>query len=558
VWGVLVKAHKGLAALVAGESIAGWEPPLSFSDVTLPPFPLDIFPPWLRSFAEAVTETMQTPPDLAGMLSLSVLSAACARYVAVEAREGWIEPVNVYTVTALPPGSRKSPVFRAMMAPLLAWEQQQCGDARVTIAEHQAAKDVLEQRLETAKRKAAAKNKSDDEAMADVNDLARQLAEHRIPAMPKLIVDDVTPEPLASFLAEQGGRLAVLSSEGDVFSIMAGRYSSGMPNIGVYLRGHSGDTLRVDRRNRADHIDWPALTVGITTQPEVLREFGRNGAFKNQGLLARFFYALPHSTVGERDVNAPPIPQAIQQTYEATMRMLLAYAPTMPSSHSVNTVNYAGNVNTGNKALIALFKIIKLKTPSKAILTEWLEWLEPQLGKLGAFAAMVDWASKLGGGIVRIAGLLHMASGICRGTQWCHEDIAPQTMIDAIRLAQYLIPHAYAAYAEVGADPLVQQARRIIEWLEQSQVATFAKRDAHRALSYFKRAADLDEPLELLVDREYIRPVEIEVHTGPGRKPSQRYEVNPYVTRGTVRNAIVSLPVFKMADTIDTTDAIQA
>ena len=58
----------------------------------------------------------------------------------------------------------------------------------------------------------------------------------------RLIVDDVSPERLATLLRDHGGRIAVLSAEGDIFDVMAGRYSKGgVPNLGVFLKGHAGD-----------------------------------------------------------------------------------------------------------------------------------------------------------------------------------------------------------------------------------------------------------------------------------------------------------------------------
>ena len=60
--------------------------------------------------------------------------------------------------------------------------------------------------------------------------------------LPRRIVDDCSPERLATLLHEQGGRMAALSPEGDLFDLMAGRYAAnGMPNFGVFLKGHAGE-----------------------------------------------------------------------------------------------------------------------------------------------------------------------------------------------------------------------------------------------------------------------------------------------------------------------------
>src|SRR5206468_652030 len=93
------------------DSAPEWAPPIPFGEVARSPFPTDALPTWLRWYVEAEADATQTPPDLAGMLALSALSAACAKRVDVHVRDGWSEPVNIFTVTALPPGERKSRVF---------------------------------------------------------------------------------------------------------------------------------------------------------------------------------------------------------------------------------------------------------------------------------------------------------------------------------------------------------------------------------------------------------------------------------------------------------------
>lgn len=47
----------------------------------------------------------------------------------------------------------------------------------------------------------------------------------------------------------QGGCITVSSAEGGVFDSMAGRYEKGA-NFDIYLKGHSGDPITVDRIGR--------------------------------------------------------------------------------------------------------------------------------------------------------------------------------------------------------------------------------------------------------------------------------------------------------------------
>lgn len=555
-----------------------WTIPLPFINHDLPTFPIDTFTPWLRDYVIAETEAKQTPLDLAAMLALSVLSTACARCVMVEAKPGWIEPVNLYTVTALPPASRKSPMFASMVAPINAYERELISQAQSDISLRQAEHEILEARLAAAKREAAqAKTKPEQlNAMEKVEGLARDLAHHKVPALPRYVVDDISTEMLSSMLAEHG-RIAALSPEGDIFSIMGGRYSGdAAPNFGVYLKAHAGDTLRVDRRSRpSEFVEWPALTMGLTVQPDVIRGFGDKRSMRGLGLLGRFLYALPVSTVGRRKVNPYPVPEAIREQYLDRITYLLQQVPILAATYSGNSgnsgneergyrsfpvyeqeVNSENSGNCGNQnesegvssprarahnsensensgvsrhfSIYLSIYLLQLDSEAQRVLDEWQAWLEPKLAENGEFGAFADWGGKLTGAVVRIAGLLFLSDYADHNSHNSHNSISSEILARAITIGQYLIPHARAAFIEMGTDPAIHAARRVLAWIEQTQPHEFTKREAYQATKgTFKHAADLDPVLELLTYHSYIRPIETDERSGPGRKPSQRYEVNP-------------------------------
>lgn len=530
-------AQNGYAPGVASVPAEAWGPIVPFERVELPAFPSDVLPDWLRAFVEGVAEATQTPLDLAGMLSLAVLATCAQRWIVVEARPGWAEPTNLYVVVALPPASRKSAVFRAFVAPLLAYEQQRASDAKRRIAELENERDILEDRLGSAKRDAARATKDADarDALDRVAELTDQLTGLKTPAVPRLIVDDVTPEALSTLIAEQDGRMAALSAEGDVFAIMAGRYSSGSgPNFGVFLKAHAGDTLRVDRRNRSEFVDWPALTLGITTQPEVVRGLTERAGFRGQGLLGRFLYALPPSLVGRRKIDPPSVPSQVRETYHEAIATLLQWRET----NSGNNGNSENSGNGENKSLIDdsnSITTLKISIFANTLLTDFLTWLEPHLATDGAFGTFADWAGKLAGAALRIAGLLHIATLI--GSHNSHNshnnEISAETLADALRLAHYLIAHARAAFLEMGADPAIAGARRALVWIESRDTREFTKRDLFQGIKgSVPKADDLDPILKVLCDHGYIRPVDMGERGGPGRKPSQRYDVHPDLSSG--------------------------
>jgi replicative DNA helicase len=343
-----------------------------------------------------------------------------------------------------------------------------------------------------------------------------------VPSLPRLIVDDITPEVLGTMLNQQDGRIAVLSPEGDIFNIMAGRYSQGGPNLAIYLKAYSGDTIRIDRRTRTEHVERPALTLGLTVQPDVLQSLGQKREFRGLGLLGRFLYAIPVSLVGVREVAPPAVPADVLDNYAAQVTCLLdAYGP----DNSANTANTSLKNDSGSSPVL-----LEYSAAAQAAQIAFERWLEPQLGQGGNLEPIVDWAAKLAGTVVRLTGLLHLAS------EAADTLVAEATVAAAISIARYAIPHAHAAYATIGADPSVEAAKHLVAWIDRSGRSTFSRRDAFEGTKgRFKKVADLDPALELLADQGYIRPREPEERAGPGRKPSPSYDVHPAL--GAVHNS---------------------
>ena len=252
-------------ALALGEEKLpeAWSEPIPLNArPRLPRFPLHAFPSWLGDFCAALAEETQTPPDMAAALALSVLATAAGGRVVVRVRGRWHEPTNLYVVVALPPANRKSAVFSAMTGPVYEAEQHLADQAAGRIVEAELTRKMAQEAADKAATKASgAEGPERDSLVAEAIDLAQQAEELTVPPKPRLLADDSTPETVTSLMAEQGGRLAVMSAEGGIFDIIAGRYS-GAPNMEVFLMGHAGDRLKVDRRNREEFMEAPALTMG--------------------------------------------------------------------------------------------------------------------------------------------------------------------------------------------------------------------------------------------------------------------------------------------------------
>lgn len=266
-------------ALSAATFPGTWSDPIPLSHrPKLPGFPTHVFPDWLAQYVAAVAEETQTPPDLAGTLALSVLAAAAGGRSVIQVRGRWREPTNLFAVVALGPANRKSAVFSAMTGPLYEAEKLLVTQAAGRIVEAELTVKIAQEAADKAAAKAAsADGPEKDGLVAEAIGLAQAAESLTVPPRPRLLADDATPEVIATLLAEQGGRLAVMSAEGGIFDIIAGRYS-GTANMEVFLKGHAGDRLRVDRRSREEYVDAPALTMGLAVQPAVLRTSARTAA----------------------------------------------------------------------------------------------------------------------------------------------------------------------------------------------------------------------------------------------------------------------------------------
>jgi hypothetical protein len=513
-------AHPAVLADVAGKladastaahSGQSWEPPISFGATgEVPAFPVEVLPSWLGDYVAMVAIATQTPPDLAGMLALAVLATITAGAVEVEPRPGWREPLCLFIAVGMDAGARKSAVFTAMTSPVADFERQQATAALPGITETAVLRRIADQAAATAETAAGkAPANQQEEARAEAIARAAEAANITVPPLPRWLVDDATPEALAGFLATYG-RIALLSPEGDVFDQMAGRYNQGTgPNLGVYLKGHAGDLLKIGRRGRPpEYVERPCLTIGLAVQPEVLRGLAGRPGFGGRGLLARFLYSLPQSLVGRRQPGAPPVPQLVANRYALELQALAA---------SLST------------SLVEDVTVVTLDRSAAELLLAFERDLEPRLAAgSGDLAHLAGWAAKLAGATCRLAGLLHLASHL--RDSWA-QPISAATFAGAIRLADYLIEHARAVFDLMGADPRIDDTRLLLDWINRTNRTQFSRRDAHQAArGRFPKATDLEPALRLLEEHGYLRRVDPEPPRDPhgrGRPASPRFLVNP-------------------------------
>lgn len=495
--------------LAISATVTDWQAPISLQSATLPPWPDDVFPAPIQAFVCGLSASTETPPELSALMVLAALSAAAQGKYRVRVKADYFEPVNVWTCAGLPPGSRKTAVQSAATAPLSAWEKVQRDIAEPAIKAAKSNHATISERISQFRKMAGkAKGADFDSLKKEIATLEADLPE--IPTAPQVWAQDVTPENLGTIMADNHERMAVLSDESGIFDILAGRYSGGIPNLDLFLQGHAGSPVRVNRGSRPPvFMQNPALTFGLSPQPDVLRGLTEKPSFRGRGLLGRFLYALPASNLGYRTLDARPMLGDTHARYEGILTLMLNQE--------------MGSDETG-KPRPHILKV------SSDALQEWQTFahrVEAGMREGGTYAHLTDWAGKFPGAVARIAALLHITRH-AMGRPWEHE-ISLEDMAAALRMADAMSAHALAVFDLMGADPALDGARVVLRWIEREGKPEFTFRDCHYAhKTRFKRAAELEPIIDVLIERHYIRPRIAKV----AHRPSRILEVNPAIFGG--------------------------
>ncbi len=170
-------------------------------------------------------------------------------------------------------------------------------------------------------------------------------------------------------MANNGGVLTIISTEGGLFDILNGKYSNTV-SIDTVLKAYSCEPIRVDRKGSENEtVDSPALTMLLSAQENVLEGLLSNEVFRNRGLTGRILYCKPASKMGSRPFQTPAIPEGLEEAYHQLLLDLL----NIPRPKTK--------------------RIIKLDFAATALLEHFHKWLEPKLIK--DLEEISDWAGRL-------------------------------------------------------------------------------------------------------------------------------------------------------------------
>lgn len=468
-----------------------WELPQDFEKgVNLPAFPIQCYPDVIQTYVRAVSKNAQVDIDMPAVVALSILALCMQGKAKVSwANTDYSEPLNLYLAVIAQPSERKSGVYKRFINPVTAYERQENERRAPLIKAYRQEYANIEKQLS----KLLGKEGTQQQAA----ELIKRQFELKPVNRLTLNLTDTTAEALADKMAENGNRIGLLTDEGGLFDTIAGRYSRGIPNLDLILKGFDGGTVHISRKDREVIMYDSTITMGMLVQQNVIDGIMNNPSFNGRGFVQRFLFSIPKSCVGNRKLKGDPIPSNVEADYNSLISRLLSE-------------KYPENI-----------PIIGMTKEAEYLFEDFHDIIEPGLKKGGFLNEISEWGGKLESKTLRIAGLLHL----CEHT--AQEKIDEKTINDACLIGHYFAQHGLAAYNIMGVNPTIDDAKYILQKLKTLNESVVSKHDLLLKCRKFD-AESAEKPLQLLEDMHYIKRV-IGKSGSKGGRPSETIKINPLI-----------------------------
>ena len=478
------------------------------SEKQLSEFPVEALPTKIKPYIKAVSESLQVPVDMTATFVLAILSLCVQKKYVIQVKQDWIEPLNLYTLVVARPSERKSVTLKETLKPINAYVKKENELRKPRISEYKLKKNILNGRMKTIQDGLSKNNSKTKFTMQDAIDCQKEIEELEEVKEMRLVLDDVTPEGLIRVMKENNECVGIISAEGGIFGMMAGRYSNNT-NIDIFLKSYSGEYYSSVRVGSGSiELNHPLLTILLAVQPQIIKDIMGNEDFRGRGLLARFLYSIPDTMVGSRIYNSKPVNQEVRKKYEELVNNLL------------NIEDFSEFFD----------KVITLSKEADKLSEEYNQWIEKQLN--GELEEIEDWAGKLHGNTMRIAGIFHIVKYECNAVIIPLEE---STMKAAIEVGKYYLEHSKQAFDIMGmSEPQdVKDAKYILSRIGDNTKSTkntniqfISKRDTWQLCKgHFHSVEEMEPGLKCLEEHGYIRILK-QNEKKQGR-PTENIYINP-------------------------------
>lgn len=449
-----------------------WGTPTPFVETDRIQFDLNWLPKVIGDYCREISDSLHVSADMAGCCALGILSSACQHgKVIINESTGWEEPLNLYVAVVADPGERKSPVLNLLKRPIVQWQQSKNDSLQGDIARSRAELKLLRGRLAKAENEAA---KNNDPTLDEVVFSLAEAIDRFTPIKAvQLLSDDITSEALAVKMKDNAEKLSIISSEGGILETICGRYSQGTVNADIYLKSFFGEAVQIDRINReSDTLRNPILSMLLCIQPIILQKLVCNSELRHNGLVDRFLFCVPTSSIGKATFHSTPISEKTMANYHNVVKRLL--------DERESTV------------------YVRLSEEAKDIFAAFFDHLHA-FRIVGDLADVQGWVSKHGGIVARIAAILQLA------TDGGHE-VSAENMQHAIGISGYFCQQVKIALGSAMDTSIRKKAEYLLQRIKGKGKAELSIRELQQSCSkaQIRNRDDLAKPLQELIDRGYV------------------------------------------------------
>ena len=479
------------------------------------PVPIDGLPKVLRDMITGTAAACGAPRDVVLGGALGVAAAATRGVFDAVIHGAWNVNTSVlWTLALSPSGTAKGDAFRPLRKPLQ--------DAEHTVI----AAVKKENRGRTVRRGTINSELKMAEKLEDDKEVARCLdALDKVDALPvpQYLKDDVTVEACGQIMENNGGPMALISTEGEQFLTAAGSYQQGAARLGLFNRAKDAESFSDGRVGReSTTVARPTLSWVMAIQPAVLRGYASDST-EGSGFLNRFIFLLPEK-MSRREYPLPEIPTEVSHAWNVAITAL--HTRTWEIHQEA----------TGGDEKIPAGHMLRFTPEAGQLLIDLKNDIEGELqNEIGRYMGLESWIAKHPTDLARVALVFAVLENPdVTGVEVGHV-VAALTMFDAF------VNHARATFDQLRAVDREDTENQLLTAIIKIGQPIFTTREIHqrvRGQSWVTCVEDVRDVLADLTlgytdtDSGPIRGPVLPEITGRAGRPSESWHVHPELLTG--------------------------
>lgn len=409
------------------------------------PYPLKALGNVLGDAANAIHEKIQAPQAICAQSVLAAATLAVQGHADIELPIGQSRPISAFFMTIATTGERKSSCDAEALKPVNNKEEMLRAEYHTDVFQWQNKKEAWDRaRGEILKKQK--KDTSPDHVAAQLDALGPS---PEPPLIPMLTCPEPTFEGICRYLMTGQPSIGVFSDEGGQFIGGHGMNDENrLKTAGAFC--NLWDAKPVKRIRAGDGtviLPGRRVSVHLMAQPSVANVMLSNRMFEDQGLLSRFLFSAPDSTIGSR-FSKPVSPASVQslQAYERKIAEILDIPLPMKE---------------GKPNELEPRKLV-FDADAARIWTGFADEVERNMAAGGRWEQIRGFANKLPEHAARLAGVLALVNNIRVQT------VGRDFLYAGITLASYYAGEAQRLHEQGYVDPDIALAERLLNWLQNS------------------------------------------------------------------------------------------